>query len=43
MLLSIKTIDGWFYVIVAGRPDRIGYSTEAAAKRRLETILDLLV
>lgn len=40
MLLTVKQIEGWFYVIVAGKPDRLGYSTAAAAQRRLETILE---
>ena len=39
MLLTVKVIEGWHFVIVAGRPDVFGYSTEAAANRRLETIL----
>lgn len=39
MLLTVKLIEGWHYVIVAGKPDVFGYSTEAAARRRLETIL----
>jgi hypothetical protein len=40
MLLSVKLIEGWYYVIVAGRPDRFGYSTIAAAQRRLDAIFD---
>lgn len=39
MLLTIKIIEGWHHVIIAGRPDKFGYSTEEAAKRRMETIL----
>lgn len=39
MLLTIKQIEGWFYVIIAGRQDRFGYSTEEAALRRQEIIL----
>lgn len=40
MLLTITTIDGWHYVVVQGRIERIGFSTETAAKRRLNAILD---
>jgi hypothetical protein len=43
MLLSIRMIDGWHHVIIAGTPDRFGYSTEAAAKRRMEDLLSRLV
>ena len=39
MLLTVKLIEGWHYVIVCGQRDAFGYSTEVAAKRRLETIL----
>lgn len=39
MLLTIKIIEGWHHVIIAGRPDKFGYSTEAAANRRMEDIL----
>lgn len=39
MLLTIELIEGWYFVIVQGRQDKLGYSTEVAAKRRLETIL----
>ena len=40
MLLTIRIVDGWHHVIIAGRPDKWGYSTEAAAKRRMESILE---
>lgn len=39
MLLTVKLIEGWHYVIVCGKPDSFGYSTATAAQRRLETIL----
>lgn len=39
MLLTIKLVDGWHYVVVQGRVEKIGYSTEAAAQRRLNAIL----
>lgn len=43
MLLSIRMIEGWHHVIIAGRPDKFGYSTEEAAKRRMEDLLSRLV
>jgi hypothetical protein len=43
MLLAIRMIDGWHHVIIAGTPDKFGYSTEAAAKRRMEDLLSRLV
>jgi len=43
MLLCIRMIDGWHHVIIAGTPDKFGYSTEAAAKRRMEDLLSRLV
>lgn len=43
MLLAIRVIDGWHHVIIAGTPDKFGYSTEAAAKRRMEDILTRLM
>ena len=40
MLLTITTIEGWFYVVVQGRAERFGFSTETAAKRRMEQVLN---
>lgn len=38
--ITIKKFDGWFYVLVNGRRERIGFSTVTGALNRYYSILD---
>lgn len=38
--ITVKKIDGWWYVYVNGRRDRYGYSTATGALDRVYSIRD---
>ena len=38
--LGIAIWHGWYFVLVNGRPERLGFSTVEAVKRRYFQILD---
>lgn len=38
--ITMQKIDGWWYVLINGRPDRFGWSTVSAARDRYYQIVE---